>query len=74
MSPGEIAEFSAILKDLTVDSPHHISIFTSLAPTKTESQEATVDYCKFNKVVASVAAMVGLLEQIHRPQHMACAC
>lgn len=64
-----MAEISATLKDLIVDSPHHISIFTSLAPTEIDRFRRLTAYCKFNRG----AAVVCLLEQIYKTsRHKAC--
>ena len=62
-----MTEISAALQDLVGDSPHHISVLTSLAPTETDRfRRLTADYCKFNEVVVSVAAVLCFLEQIHK--------
>lgn len=55
-----MAEISVTLRDLMVDHPHHISIFTNLAPAKSRQiQEADG---KFKQVVADVVS----LEYIHK--------
>lgn len=42
-----------------------IFLFSPVWLPQKQSQEVTGDYCKFNEVVASVAALIKLLEQIH---------
>lgn len=59
-----MAEISVTLRDLIVDHPHHISIFTNWLLQKADRyRKLMVDYCKFKQVVTAV---LSLLEYIHK--------